>query len=75
MVGATVEIYDAGDTVINKPDKTILFDGQGKEKENLERQPLFMQYFKKHGFNDEHVQSDDYQQFIDSEDKDLYMYH
>lgn len=26
--GATAEIYDNGDTVVNKPDRTILYNGE-----------------------------------------------
>lgn len=55
--GATVEIWDEGNTVEIHSNSSIVFKGENRgQEENKEKEPFFMQHFKKHG--------------IDCEDKD-----
>ena len=63
-VGDTYEIYDKGDTVINK-NGTI---------QKVEAEPFFMQHIKKHGIDGCKEQQEEYKKFINEDDKEKLMY-
>ena len=74
--GATVEIYDEGNTVIKHSDNTQVFDGNGSKKGNNDKAnkvPFFVEHFKKNGIKwAEEDYADNFHK--DFEDKAKYAY-